>query len=153
MFNYDEVRKLLRYPRLTVARYGEVPTDPTGRARDAHVRNLLSMWMLNMDGKTHGIARKDLMPMFSNRALSDYATLVQEQVDRCIATLGQDGCRIEAYGDIAFPLPAQIVLSIMGLEDLMPPIWRRCGVFRMSSLPMWAARGVHLAASGRHSRC
>ncbi len=77
MFNYDEVRKLLRYPRLTVARYGEVPTDPTGRARDAHVRNLLSMWMLNMDGKTHGIARKDLMPMFSNRALSDYATLVQ----------------------------------------------------------------------------
>lgn len=118
VYKYDEVRKLLRDPRLTVARYGEVPTDPTERARDAHVRNLLSMWMLNMDGKTHDIARKDLMPMFSNRALTDYATLIQEQVDRCIATLGQGGRRIEAYSDLAFPLPARIVLSIMGLEDL-----------------------------------
>jgi cytochrome P450 len=118
VFNYDQVRTLLRDPRLTVARYGEVPSDPTERARDAHVRNLLSMWMLNMDGAAHDIARKDLMPMFSNRALADYAALVRQQVDCCVETLGSDGHWIEAYREIAFPLPARIVLSIMGLEDL-----------------------------------
>jgi cytochrome P450 len=118
VFNYDHVRTLLRDPRLTVARYGQVPTDPTERARDAHVRNLLSMWMLNMDGAAHDIARKDLMPMFSNRALADYASLVRAQVNRCIESLGSGGHRIEAYKALAFPLPARIVLSIMGLEDL-----------------------------------
>ncbi len=118
VFNYDQVRKLLRDPRLTVARYGEVPTDPDERERDAHIRNLLSMWMLNMDGKVHDIARKDLMPMFSTRALADYEMLVREQVDRCVDTLGRDARRIEAYSEIAFPLPARIVLSIMGLGNL-----------------------------------
>ena len=118
VFNYGQVRTLLRDPRLTVARYGQVPTDPTERTRDAYVRNLLSMWMLNMDGVTHDAARKDLMPMFSNRALADYASLVRAQVDRCVDSLGSGGHRIEAYKEIAFPLPARIVLSIMGLEDL-----------------------------------
>lgn len=118
VFGYQQVRDLLRDPRLTVERYDHVPTSPEEQALDREIRALLSVWMLNVDGGSHVVARNTLKPLFSNRALADYEDLIRTQVERCLDTLGPQGHAVEVYTDIAFPLPARIVLSIMGLEDL-----------------------------------
>jgi hypothetical protein len=118
VFGYEQVRDLLRDPRLTVERYDHVPTTPEEQALDREIRALLSVWMLNVDGGSHTVARNTLKPLFSTRALADYETLIRTQVDRCLDALGPAGRSVEAYAEIAFPLPARVVLSIMGMEDL-----------------------------------
>ncbi|MGI9489277.1 MAG: cytochrome P450 [Geminicoccaceae bacterium] len=118
VFGYEQVRDLLRNSSLTVERYDNLPGSPEEQAWDRHIRSLLSVWMLNVDGDRHITARSTLKPLFSNRALADYEQLIREQVESCLDKIGGDGRSVEAYADIAFPLPARIVLSIMGLGDL-----------------------------------
>ena len=117
-FDYAQVRKLLMDARLTVERYDNIPTMPEEVKQDKYIREMLGMWMLNMDGGSHSDARREMIPMFSTRALRDYEELIREQIAICIDGIGDEGRQIEAYSEVAFPLPARIVLSIMGLQNL-----------------------------------
>jgi len=128
-FDYQQVRKLLKNKSLTVERYNNIPTSPDEIMMDKHIRKLLGMWMLNMDGGNHSTARTELLPMFSTRALADYELLIREQVEKCISNIGSSGQTTEAYSSVAFPLPARIVLSIMGLNDLNSQDLERVRVF------------------------
>lgn len=116
-FNYRQIRDLLRDSRLTVERYDHIPVAEE-QEYDRFIRNFLSVWMLNVDGEAHVQARNTLKPLFSTRALADYELLIRDQVERCLSMLGTAGEPVEAYRQIAFPLPARVVLSIMGLDDL-----------------------------------
>ncbi|MEQ8967244.1 MAG: cytochrome P450 [Azospirillaceae bacterium] len=116
-FDYQRVQALLRDPGLTVERYDYLPREED-REYDAYVRNMLSTWMLNNDGEAHKSARNTLMPLFTSRAILGYEQLVRRQVAKVLDTVADKGNPVEVYSDIAFPLPAQVVMAIMGLTRL-----------------------------------
>lgn len=116
-FQYEVVNQLLRDPRLTVERYDHIPNEDE-RVYDEKVREMLSIWMLNNDGESHKTARDNLKWLFTTKALADYEDLIREQVDQYLSILEQSDGYVESYANIAFPLPAQVVMSILGLGNL-----------------------------------
>lgn len=116
-FKYDTVRKLLRDPALTVERYVESPSGDE-LVYDEKIREMLSIWMLNNDGERHKQARSSLIPLFTTRALADYEALIREQVASALDVFETNKGTTEIYQEVAFPLPARIIMSIMGLGEL-----------------------------------
>ncbi|HEY2892147.1 MAG TPA: cytochrome P450 [Dongiaceae bacterium] len=83
--------------------------------QEASIRGM-RRWMLVMDPPDHSRIRALVVKAFSARRVQDMHILVQQVIDRVLASL--EGRRnVDLMGDFAYRVPQQIISDLLGVEE------------------------------------
>ena len=116
---YDDVLRLLRDPALSVDETKATDTVLTSfRAEvlgeDRPVQHNMSM--LDRDPPDHTRLRRLVSRAFTPRRIAELRSRIQELVDVRLDQAAADG-GMELIGDLAFPLPFDVISELLGLPD------------------------------------
>ena len=71
--------------------------------------------MLNVDPPDHTRIRRIVQQVFTPRAIERLTPRVQALVDRALDDVVARGATMEVIGDLAFPLPFQVISDMLGM--------------------------------------
>jgi cytochrome P450 len=114
---YDDVLRLLRDPALRVDDANAKPTPLTAFAEevlgDERNRDRFQS-MLDRDPPDHTRLRHLVSRAFTPRRIAEWRDRVQQLVDEKVDRAAEAGA-IELVGDLAFPLPFEVISEMLGL--------------------------------------
>jgi cytochrome P450 len=116
---HADIDRVLRDPAFSARRTaGWVQHDsPAGRRRRQRFQELFARAMLFLDAPDHGRIRGVLQAAFRPAALAGIATTIENVLDDLLGAV--DGLpQFDFMQAIARPLPARVIASLMGLEDM-----------------------------------
>jgi cytochrome P450 len=116
---YEDVLRLLRDPSLSVEDANAAPTPLSALVDEAlgpdsdrpHYHS-----MLDRDPPDHTRLRRLVSRAFTPRRISELRVRIQELVDGTLDAAAESG-RMELVGDLAFPLPFEVISEMLGLPD------------------------------------
>lgn len=116
---HADVDRVLRDPAFSARRTaGWVHHDsPAGRRGRQRFQELFSRAMLFLDAPDHGRIRSVLQAAFRPAALAVIASTIENTLDELIDAVGGLP-QFDFMEAVARPLPARVIASLMGLEDL-----------------------------------
>lgn len=122
LFAYDDCFRLLREPGMSVEDRN-ITADPTLRddafariADELGIERFENRSILDLDPPDHTRLRKLVARVFTPRAIERLRPGVQALVDEALAGIGP-GDELELIETLAFPLPFQVISSMLGLPD------------------------------------
>ncbi|MEX1007331.1 MAG: cytochrome P450 [Acidimicrobiia bacterium] len=125
LFRYDDCFRFLRDPTLSVEDASVEGVNPRAELRaqvlgDRARRGTRSI--LSIDPPDHTRIRGIVQRVFTPRAIERLAPRVQELVDDALDAVvtrgnGKPDADMEVVGDLAFPLPFQVISDMLGMPD------------------------------------
>lgn len=113
---FDDVEMLLSDPRFCGrSPVGINPLICSDSASSAFAR-MLSKWIIFMDAPEHTRLRRLVGSYFSKQRVEGLRTEIQNIVDGLLNKIGDAGS-MEVVTDLAYPLPAMVISSILGMPD------------------------------------
>jgi cytochrome P450 len=116
---YDDVVRLMRDPSLSVEDSNAKPTMLTAMRQEVlgedRGRERFQS-MLDRDPPDHTRLRRLVSRAFTPRRIGELRGRVQELVDAKLAPAAEAGA-MELVGDLAFPLPFEVISEMLGLPD------------------------------------
>jgi cytochrome P450 len=118
VFGYDDVRRLLRDPALSVedANMHETPLTAMSREALGELADMGNHSMLNVDPPDHTRLRRLVSKAFTLRVIERLRGDIQRLVDDTLDRAGRDG-GLELMDDLAFPLPFAVITRMLGMPD------------------------------------
>jgi cytochrome P450 len=118
LFRHADCVRVLRDPTLSVEDRAVRGPNPRADLReevfgDRAARGTRSM--LNVDPPDHTRIRAIVQKVFTPRAIEQLAPRVQELVDEALDAAEARGDTMEVIGDLAFPLPFQVISDMLGM--------------------------------------
>jgi cytochrome P450 len=120
LFRYDDCVRFLRDPKLSVEDRAVAGTNPRAELRDQIFGDRArrgTRSILNIDPPDHTRIRGIVQKVFTPRAIEQLAPRVQQMVDVALDTVEARGDDMEVIGDLAFPLPFQVISDMLGMPD------------------------------------
>lgn len=118
---FDDVDHVLNHPEIySVDRFRNVGDEFLRRRADmADVALMMRDWAVYRDPPDHTRMRSLLAKSFAAQRIEGMRPLIQTLVDRLLDAAERRG-RIDFIADFAFPLPAQVICSMLGVpaDDL-----------------------------------
>ena len=116
IFSHAEISTIARDPRLSAKRAQKMisilPLDSQSEFRE--LARMLSLWLIFMDPPEHTRLRKLLNKGFSPAAVEGLRPQVEAIVERTLKPL-KHGSEVELMTEFANPLPALIILEMLGV--------------------------------------
>ncbi|HEX5805053.1 MAG TPA: cytochrome P450 [Macromonas sp.] len=109
--------------RLSVTQYDAIPLDQ----HDALIPNLkkyVSEWSINIDGPKHERIRKLVIKVFNRKLVESLRPMIEEACDELVSNAIAKG-ELDFVEDVAFPLPAMVILALLGLPKQHVAAMRR----------------------------
>lgn len=109
--------------RLHVNQFGSVPEEE----RQTTIPNLMRFipqWIINIDGEPHTRLRKLVMKAFGRKIVENLRPAIQQFTDDLLNRAERKG-EFDFIEEIAFPLPAMVIASLLGLPDEHVPRLRQ----------------------------
>ncbi len=119
MSRYEDVIRLLRDPALSVEVANAAPTPLTmmrEHVLGAEQQRDRFQSMLDRDPPDHTRLRRLVSRAFTPRRIAELRPLVQRLVDERLDRAAETG-GMELVGDLAFPLPFDVISELLGLPD------------------------------------
>ncbi len=118
LFAYDDVLRLLRDSELSVEDRFANPGPLTDLAREVlgDEAERGSYAMLNRDPPDHTRLRRLVSKAFTPRMVEGLAPRIQQLVDEALDRVAERG-DAELIGDLAFPLPFQVITELLGMPE------------------------------------
>jgi cytochrome P450 len=118
---YDDVLRFLRDPELSVEQRNAVLTPMQQAARDefgdlADEAEFGSLAMLNRDPPDHTRLRRLVSKAFTPRTIERLRPHIERLVDDALDAAAERG-EMELIGELAFPLPFQVISEMLGMPD------------------------------------
>jgi cytochrome P450 len=118
LFGYDDVLRFLRDPDLSVEERFANPGPLTELAKevigDEAERGIYAM--LNRDPPDHTRLRRLVSKAFTPRMIDGLAPRIRHLVDDALDSVAERG-ESEIIGDLAFPLPFQVITELLGMPE------------------------------------
>ncbi len=144
---YDDCLAIQRDQRYSAERMTAYFEElaPERRARLTESERALRLWSVFLDPPEHGRIRGHLNRWFTSRALDAMAPRIAQRIDDLLAS-AHDGGSMDFVTDFAYPLPASVIMDILGvpLEYL--------NVFQCCSHDLALFVGSSQTAPGKHAR-
>ncbi|HZU78517.1 MAG TPA: cytochrome P450 [Acidimicrobiales bacterium] len=118
LFHHADVLRLLRDPELSVEDANANPTPLTQIVDDALAErpDTGGQAMLNRDPPDHTRLRRLVSKAFTPRMIESLAPRVAELVEQSLDEMAERGGG-DVIGDLAFPLPFQVITELLGMPD------------------------------------
>jgi cytochrome P450 len=116
---YDDVLRLLRDPSLSVESANAAPTPLTAILDEVlgpDREDGRNQSMLDRDPPDHTRLRRLVSRAFTPRRIAELRERVEELVDHRLDAAADAG-RMDVVGDLAFPLPFEVISEMLGLPD------------------------------------
>jgi cytochrome P450 len=115
--SHDAVLEGFRSPKLSSRRIDAMTRDWSDDVTQAlrPLTDHLSLWMLFQDPPDHTRLRAIMAKAFTARIVESMRPRVQVLVDELLDQASARGGAIDVIGDLAFPLPATVILEILGI--------------------------------------
>jgi cytochrome P450 len=120
LFRYHDCSRFLRDPKLSVEDRSVAGSNPRAELRDQIFGERArrgTRSILNIDPPDHTRIRGIVQKVFTPRAVDGLAPLVQQMVDDALDAVVARGDSMEVIGDLAFPLPFQVISEMLGMPD------------------------------------
>jgi cytochrome P450 len=120
LFRYDDCIRFLRDPTLSVEDSSVEGVNPRAELREQVLGSRArrgTRSILGIDPPDHTRIRGIVQRVFTPRAIEQLAPRVQDLVDDALDAVVARGDGIEVVGDLAFPLPFQVISDMLGMPD------------------------------------
>jgi cytochrome P450 len=120
LFRYDDCIRFLRDPKLSVEDRAVAGRNPRAELREQVLGERAERGtksILNIDPPDHTRIRGVVQKVFTPRAIEQLTPRVQQMVDAALDRAAARGDGMEVIGDLAFPLPFQVISDMLGMPD------------------------------------
>ncbi|QGG93649.1 cytochrome P450 [Actinomarinicola tropica] len=116
LFRYDDCFRVLRDPSLSVDDRNIRQSRKAEQLEALRVEDRGEPSMLGLDPPDHDRLRRLVSKAFTPRSIEALRPRVQVLVDRALDRVEPDG-HIDLVGDLAFPLPFQVISEMLGMPE------------------------------------
>jgi cytochrome P450 len=112
--------------RLHIAQFSAIPAEEHASTIPNLIRYIPD-WIINIDAPQHDRIRKLVVKAFNRRVIEQMRPTVERACDELLAAALEKGS-IDFIENIAFPLPAMVIIGLMGIaEEYIAPLrgWAR----------------------------
>ncbi|HEY1015507.1 MAG TPA: cytochrome P450 [Herpetosiphonaceae bacterium] len=125
---YEDVAAALQSPALSSKKAGGylagVPLSADEQASLERILPYFKLFMLGMDPPEHGRQRGLVSPAFAPRMIEGLRGRIEALVAELLDRAARRGGPLELIGDLAFPLPATVIMELLGIPPAGRPRMR-----------------------------